>query len=121
MVAVGIGLSAAAQERSVDADRLPVDVDRIARLLAVESDVDSGTGLKLDYFLSVYGEAPTIRLFSPDEDLMRGPVKHSAPSHLEFMEFWTPQVYRTPGFDFSVIRDWLTDRLSKRKSNSESR
>jgi hypothetical protein len=114
MLAVGVTLSAGAQDRSVDADRLPVDVERIARLLAIEADAEKGTGLKLEYYLSVYGEAPTIRLFSPDEDLMRGPVKHSSPSHLEFMEFWTPQVYRTPGFDFSAIRDWLTDRLKGR-------
>jgi hypothetical protein len=113
--------SAAAQDRSIDADRLPVDIDRIVRQLEPDTEIEVRDGLRLRYTVSVYGEAPAIRLFSRGESLTTGPVPYTAPTHQEFMDFWTPQIYRSPTVDMGFVGQWLIERLAWLKGGGESR
>ncbi len=79
----------AAQTAGVDASRLPVNVDRIARQLRATRDTERFVGNRLEYQLSVYALSPVIRVFAPGENQTTGPVRDSAPAHREFIDFWS--------------------------------
>ena len=113
--------SAAAQDRPIDADRLPVDIDRISRQLEADIEIEVRDGLRLRYTVSVYGESPAIRLFSRGESQTAGPVPYSAPTHQGFMNVWTPQIYRSPTVDMGFVGQWLIERLAWLKGGRESR
>ena len=111
-----LALAASAWAQSpVDADKLPLNLQHIKRQLTVSADREEREGLNLRYFLSVYGEAPAIRLFLKDDNLKTGPVPYGAPTHQEFIDFWTPQEFRSPVMDFPAAIKWLTDRVSRKK------
>ena len=117
LMLLAVAVPAAAQQSGrVDADRLPIDIDRIARQLKTKSSEirEEREGLRLRYFLSVYGEAPAIRLFLREDNFKTGPVPHSAPTHQEFMDYWTPQEYRAPAMDFLSLAQWLGGQLSRK-------
>ncbi len=105
-----------AQESSLDADKLPVNIQHIKRQLTASADREEREGLNLRYFVSIYGEAPAIRLFLKDDNLKTGPVPYGAPTHQEFIDFWTPQEFRAPVMDFGSALRWLTDRLNGKTS-----
>jgi hypothetical protein len=96
------------------ADALPVSLDRIKRKLAqrpATTTTQTQHGLKLEYYIQVYGVAPRIDLFT-DFNLKNGPVPFSGPTHADMLEQMTPQEFRTPPFDISSLLSWI---LSKQK------
>jgi hypothetical protein len=91
-----------------------VSLERIQKGLRVtesrEQDKQAGTALRLEFQVQVYGQAPKIEVLK-GVDLFNGPVPGSAPSHRQFIEHVTPQIYRTPGLPLSAGVFWLADYL----------
>ena len=105
--------SAAGAQTTVDVDRLPIDLQRIHRELQQSTDREEHEGLKLRYIVDVYGQAPPIEIFGPDDNLVHGPVPSAAPTHREMIEHVTPKEYRTPAADLGALARWLADRAKK--------
>jgi hypothetical protein len=108
------GDSPPAQESSeIDVSRLPIDLQRIHRELQESSIREERDGLNLRYVVSVYGQAPPIVVFGPDDDLVNGPVPSTAPTHKDMIEHVTPKEYRAPAADLGALARWLAERAKK--------
>ena len=126
---VGMSLPASAQSNpsqggakrpetgGVDVDRLPLDLGRIQRELRRSPDSETREGLKLRYFLQIYGTAPDLKIFTDADNLVHGPVPYGAPTHQEMLNVMTPQEFRTPVMDFSSLFRWASDQLSKKSQS----
>ncbi len=92
----------------IDATKLGVSLSRIQKgLRTVESKEKSiGEGLRLDISIQVFGTSPKVEIFK-DVDLFSGPVPGSAPTHQEYLQFVTPQIYRTPSVPISALAAWV--------------
>jgi len=101
----------------VDVDRLPLDLGRIQRELRRSPDSESHEGLKLRYFLQIYGAAPDLKIFTEADNLVHGPVPYGAPTHREMLNVMTPQEFRTPVMDFSSLFRWASEQLSKKSQS----
>jgi len=100
LVATLIGLLPAVlgaqQSRSLPTvESLGVSFDRIKRKLDVKPASKDKTGLKLEFYVEVVGEAPPFQLFAPDEPRF-GPVPGSAPTHADMMRHITPLAFSAP-------------------------
>ncbi|HXH06471.1 MAG TPA: hypothetical protein VNI83_07750 [Vicinamibacterales bacterium] len=99
-----------------DREALPVSLDRIRRELAQPPRRRSSNGLRLDYYVEVYGRAPKFELFR-DADLTRGAVPYGPPTHREVLEVITPPEYRTPAADIgsalAALVRWLSERSNR--------
>lgn len=113
---VGLSTGAWAQQAPVDVSRLPIDVDRIQRQLKASAEREDHDGLNLRYIIEVFGQAPRIRLFSPEDNLRTGPVPYGAPTHREIVNAITPKEFRAPAADFSAVLRWLNERGSRDRS-----
>jgi hypothetical protein len=102
----------------IDVDRLPLDLGRIQReLRRSPADSEAREGLKLRYFLQIYGTAPELKIFTEADNLVRGPVPYGAPTHQEMLNVMTPQEFRTPVMDFSSLLRWASEHLSKKSQS----
>jgi hypothetical protein len=104
---------ALAQQGTVDVDRLPIDVQRIHRELRQSATREEREGLQLRYFVDVFGQAPPLVLFGPQDNLTTGPVPYGAPTHKDMLYQMTPQEFRAPAADFSGLIRWLAERAKK--------
>ena len=90
---------APAAEAGIDATKLGVSLSRIQKGLRITESRDkaalSGSALRLEFQVQVYGQAPKIEFFK-GVDLFTGPVPGTAPTHRQFIEFVTPSIYRQP-------------------------
>ena len=110
-----LGLAVAAEAQTppaptFDVSRLPVDLDRVQRKLQQTSVREEREGLNLRYIIEVFGQAPPLVVFTPEDNLVNGPVPHGAPTHREMIEHVTPREYRAPPADISALIRWLRDR-----------
>jgi hypothetical protein len=98
----------AVDSETFDATKLGVSLSRIQKgLRMVESKEKTiGDGLRLDISIQVFGTSPKIELFK-EVDLFSGPVPGSAPTHQEYLQFVTPQIYRTPSMPISSLAAWV--------------
>lgn len=79
-----------ANTAKVDADDLPVSLDRIQRALANTPKLVFDEKDKPVFRVQVFGENPTIEeILGPD--WATGPVKHGAMTHQEFLTLVTPE------------------------------
>ena len=112
----------AAPDTSIDATKLGVDLSRIQRglRLAETREKSSVEGLRLDFSIQVYGQAPRIDVLQ-GIDLFNGGVPGTAPSHNQMIEFWTPPIYRTPTMPVSALAYWAASQIwqKSRKSKCE--
>jgi hypothetical protein len=124
LMAAGVAATATAQgrvpspqppsaETRLDVSRLPVNLQRIQRELRQSTSTEERDGLNLRYQIEVYGRAPEIRLFTPEDNLTTGPVPYGAPTHREVIEHITPQEYRSPVMDFNSLFRWLAEKSKK--------
>ena len=97
----------------IDVSRLPIDVARIHRELQQSTIREEHEGLNLRYVISVYGQAPPLVIFGPEDDLVNGPVPYGAPTHKEMIEHVTPKEYRAPAADLGALARWLAERAKK--------
>ena len=105
--------SAAAAQTTVDVSRLPINLERIHRELQQSTIREEHDGLNLRYVIEVYGKAPPIVIFGPDDNLVHGPVPYGAPTHREMIEHVTPKEYRAPVADLGALARWLAERAKK--------
>lgn len=103
--------------QSIDPSKLGISVERIQRELS-ERQFDSGpagNGLRLNYRIEVFGQAPQIDVLG-DFDVLHGPVPRSGPTHQEFLDQVTPQEYRAPAASLSNVFFWAAQKLSERNA-----
>lgn len=75
---------------TVTADELPVSLDRIQQALASTPKLRFDNQDRPVFRVEVFGEKPTIEdILGPD--FARGPVKHGAMTHQEFLNLVTPK------------------------------
>ena len=117
---------APADTPAIDATKLGVSLSRIQKgLRTAEARAKSNNpgGLRLEFNVQVYGTAPRIDVIPDGEDLVFGPVPGTAPSHPQFLEFVTPQIYRTPGLPISAFAawaaKWMADKSKKSRCEEE--
>ena len=101
-------------QNGLDVSRLPVDVQRIHRELRQSAAREEREGLNLRYFIDVYGQAPPIVIFGPEDNLTSGPVPYGGPTHKDMLEQMTPQEFRSQPADLSALFRWLAERAKKK-------
>ena len=107
--------AAAQQQPRIDADKLPLNVTRVKQQLTRTADREEREGLNIRYYVNIYGTGPRLLIFKEDDNLATGPVPYGAPTHNEFMQYWTPQEFSSPPADLTTVMQWLSERLSKKK------
>lgn len=100
---------------SVDVSKLPVDMSRIQRRLLTSTTTEERDGLNLRYVVTVFGEAPRIKLFGPEDNLVFGRAPYGAPTHSELMQMLTPQPFRAPAANFGAAFNWLANKTRDKK------
>jgi hypothetical protein len=109
-----------ADAQAIDATKLGVDLSRIQRGLRVAESREKFTtdGLRLNYSIQVYGQAPKIDVLQ-GIDLFNGGVPGSAPSHNQMIEFWTPAIYRSPTMPVSALAFWAAQQIWQKSKKSQ--
>ncbi len=116
---------AAAADSKIDATKLGVSLSRIQKGLrtAEAKEKSAADGLRLEFNVQVYGTAPRIDVIPDGEDLVFGPVPGSAPTHRQFIEHVTPQIYRTPTVPISAFAtlaaQWMANKSKKSQCEEE--
>ncbi len=114
---------AQASEPAIDASKLGVSLSRIQKGLRMSESKErqSGSALRLEFQIQVYGQAPRIDILK-DVDILHGDAPGSAPTHRQIIEFLTPQIYRTPGMPLSVLAGWAANQWwqKSKKANCEA-
>jgi hypothetical protein len=112
----GNGTAETASDKKEPPDKLPVSLDRIRRQLATTKSTSKSSkdGLKLEYYVEVYGRAPQIELFQPGENVVNAPVMYGGMTHQEFLQVVTPQEFKSPPADIlgavSALMKWLSEK-----------
>jgi len=108
-----------APDPEIDATKLGVDLARIKRGLRVAEtkEILTTEGLRLNFSVQVYGQAPKIDVLQ-GIDLFNGAVPGSAPSHNQMIEYWTPEIYRTPGLPISALAFWAAQHFWEKSKKS---
>ncbi|HEX6162636.1 MAG TPA: hypothetical protein VFZ31_04695 [Vicinamibacterales bacterium] len=107
-------------ESTIDASKLGVDLSRIQRglRLAETKERSAAEGLRLDFSIQVYGQAPRIEVLN-GIDLFNGPVPGSAPSHRQMIEHWTPPIYRQPTLPISALAYWAATQIWQKSRKTQ--
>jgi hypothetical protein len=100
----------AQQPATVDVSKLPLDLTRVQRALRASDTREERDGLKLNYFVNVYGQTPRIQLFTKADNLAFGRAPYGGPTHNEMLEVMTPQEFRAPAMNLGAAMKWLTDK-----------
>ena len=106
--------------QAIDAAKLGVDLSRIKKGLRVAETREKLAidGLRLDFSIQVYGQAPKIDVLE-GVDLFNGGVPGTAPSHNQMIEFWTPAIYRSPTMPISALGFWAAQQIWKKSQKSQ--
>ncbi|HEV8393280.1 MAG TPA: hypothetical protein VGQ37_03355 [Vicinamibacterales bacterium] len=123
LVVVGLAAGASAQTQEPAAPAAPaasasteqygLNLARIQRGLRKSAERQDYDGLNLRYYVNVYAPAPSIKLFTPLDNLLYGPAPYGGPTHRDMMNVMTPQEFRAPVADFSGIARWLANKAKK--------
>jgi len=123
LVVVGLAAGASAQTQEPAAPAAPaasasteqygLNLARIQRGLRKSAERQDYDGLNLRYYVNVYAPAPSIKLFTPLDNLLYGPAPYGGPTHRDMMYVLTPQEFRAPVADFSGIARWLANKAKK--------
>jgi hypothetical protein len=109
-------------------EKLGVSLERIKRELGGRPPTRDGTGLKLDFYVEVVGQAPPIQLFTPQE-LAAGPVPFAPPTHADILNMITKPEFRSPAVPISTLAimgiqklvEWQIERAKRQKAEEERR
>ncbi len=109
------------QEPVVDATRLGVSLSRIRKGLRVSEarEQASGTPLKLEYQVQVYGVAPKFDILQDFDISRNAPLQYGAPTHQDFLNQWTPQAYRSPRWPVGALAGWALSQVARRADKSK--
>jgi hypothetical protein len=104
---------------TIDASKLGVSLSKIQKGLFIADAREKmrGDGMHLEFNVQVYGTAPKIEVLK-GIDLFNGGVPGSAPSHSQMIEFWTPQIYRSPVMPISTLAFWAANEIFKKSNKS---
>lgn len=94
-------------------EQFGLNLARIQRGLRKSAERQEYDGLNLRYYVNVYAPAPSIRLFTREDNLSSGPAPYGGPTHSEMMQLVTPQEFRAPAADFTGIARWLANKAKK--------
>ena len=123
-----VGLAAGADAQTIDISPQPataspappestqqygLNLARIQRGLQKSAERQDYDGLNLRFYVNVYAPAPPIKLFTPLDNLLYGPVPYGGPSHRDMMNVMTPQEFSAPAADFSGIARWFANKAKK--------
>jgi hypothetical protein len=105
----------------VDAAKLGVSMSRIQRGLRISEarEARAGDGLKLEFQVQVFGQAPRIDIIQDFDIGRRAPLQYGAPTHAEFLNQWTPQAFRSPRVPISSMAGWALFQLVQRSDKSK--
>jgi hypothetical protein len=96
---------------AIDVSKLPINLARLHQKL--KESTETADTSKLRFKIDVVGQAPTIQIFRPGENLRFGPTPNSIPTHQEMMEIATPREFRSPVMDFSNLMRWIQSTLKR--------
>ena len=106
-------------DQTIDATKLGVSLSRIKKgLRTAARDEQSGSPLRLEFQVQVYGTAPRIDVLG-GADLLYGDAPGSAPTHRQIIEFVTPVIYRTPVMPLSALGGWVVSHLWERSKKAD--
>ena len=108
-----------APDQTIDPTKLGVSLSKIQRglFVAAAREKDGKEAIHLEFNVQVYGQAPRIEVLK-DIDLVNGAVPHTAPSHSQMIEYWTPQIYRPQGLPISALAYWAAQHLWDKSKKS---
>jgi hypothetical protein len=75
---------------------------RVRRALGEQRPSTTSAPLKLDFYVEVVGEFPTIQLFTPQE-LAAGPVPGGPPTHWDMVGVMTPPEFKAQAVPISTL------------------
>lgn len=107
------GTTAAAPAAKEPAEQYGLNLARIQRGLRKSAERQDYDGLNLRYYISVYAPAPSVKLFTPLDNLLYGQAPYGGPTHRDMMNVMTPQEFRAPAADFSGVARWLANKAKK--------
>lgn len=127
LIVLGLAAAASAQEAqarpappatttpaaAADSTQYGLNLARIQRGLQKSAERQEYDGLNLRYYVSVYAPSPSIKLFTPLDNLLYGQAPYGGPTHREMMDLITPREYRAPVADFSGVARWLANKAKK--------
>jgi hypothetical protein len=99
-----------APQPAVDVSRLPINLERIHRQLRQSTVREERDGLNLRYQVDVFGQAPRIDLFTPQDNLLDGQVPFTAPTHQDMLNIMTPQEFSAPAANFGNLFNWIANK-----------
>lgn len=107
------------EDETIDATKLGVSLSKIQKglFIAAAREKNKDDGIHLEFNVQVYGQAPKIEVLK-GVDLFNGPVPGTAPSHGQMIEYWTPQIYRTPGLPISALAYWVGQHMWEKSKKS---
>jgi hypothetical protein len=97
----------------------PLSLDRVKRRIATQPASTSG-GLRLDYYIEVFGRAPAFDLFDPFE-LRSAAVPYGGMTHGEMLGIITPQEFRSPVMNLSNVASTASAWLNGKQQDREER
>ena len=115
----------ATEASTIDATKRGVSLSRIQKGLrtAEAREKSNPDGLRLEFNVQVYGTAPRIDVIPEGTEMFFGAVPGTAPTHRQFIEHVTPQIYRTPTMPISAFAalaaQWLADKSKKSRCEEE--
>ena len=87
-----------------------LNLARVKRGLALLREREgSGSLLRLEYRLSVYGVAPEIELLQ-GFDTQHGAVPFGGPTHADFIDMWEPKEFKAPTIPLMPLLRWTFGR-----------
>jgi hypothetical protein len=96
------------------AEALGVSVARIKRQLMLQPLSNQPSGLKLDFYVEVYGRPIPLEWMGDFSLWKTGAVPYGAPTHRELVDNATPQEFRSPVMDIGAaaraVATWLQGR-----------
>ena len=106
-------------EPQIDATKLGVSLARIQRglFIAESREKRGGDAMHLEFNVQVYGKSPKIEVLK-GVDLFNGAVPGTAPSHGQMIDFWTPQIYRSPTMPISALAFWAAQHFWEKGKKS---
>jgi hypothetical protein len=111
---------APAAAHDIDVTKLGVSLSRIQRglFIAEAREKQGGDAMHLEFNVQVYGKSPKIEVLK-GLDLFNGAVPGTAPTHGQMIEYWTPQIYRTPGLPISALAFWAAEKVWQKSKKSQ--
>jgi hypothetical protein len=107
-------------DTEIDATKLGVSLSRIQKglFIAESREKQGGDAMHLEFNVQVYGRSPKIEVLK-GVDLFNGQVPGTAPTHNQMIEFWTPEIYRTPVMPVSALAVWAAQQLWQKSKKSQ--